>query len=118
MKHRHATTETGGFTLVELMIVVAIIGLLAVMAIPSYVRARNLSQVNTCLNNLRQLSGAIDQYAIENNKTDTYSPTDEEVTPYLKGDNMPTCPSGGSYDITTVDANPTCSIGGDHVLPN
>lgn len=104
--------------MVEIMIVVAIIGLLAVMAIPSYVRARNLSQINTCVNNLRQISGAIDQFAIEMGHTDSYSPTDLEVSAYMKGGVIPPCPAGGSYDITTVADNPTCSIGGNHVLTN
>ena len=59
----------GGFTLVEIMIVVAIIGLLAAMAIPSFMKARNTSQKNICINNLRQIDSAVDQWAIENKKS-------------------------------------------------
>src|ERR1041385_1955892 len=65
------------------MIVVAIIGLLAAIAIPNFVRARQTSQTNACINNLRQIDGAKQQWALENGKQATDVPADADVQPYL-----------------------------------
>jgi prepilin-type N-terminal cleavage/methylation domain-containing protein len=73
-----------GFTLVEIMIVVAIIGLLAAIAVPSFIRARRRSQGTTVLNECRMIDGAIDQWALENNKTSGDAVAWADVTPYLK----------------------------------
>ena len=93
------------------MIVVAIIGLLAAIAIPNFVKARTTAQKNACINNLRQIDGAIQQWALEFKKDSTATVGETEVTPYLK--NSVVCPSGGttfsdSYSTTTVAVQPTC----------
>ena len=102
------------------MIVVAIIGMLAAVAVPSYVRARDNSQQKACINNLRQMDGAAQQWALENKKQSSDPYTLSALKPYMKLDsvgNLPPCPAGGIYTAgTTVSNSPTCSITG-HVLP-
>jgi prepilin-type N-terminal cleavage/methylation domain-containing protein len=121
MKNR--TSRKSGFTLVEIMIVVAIIGLLAAIAIPNFVRARTQSQKNACINNLRQIDGATQQWALENKVAPSAAVSFTDISSYLK--NAVTCPSGGSaatfatsYTISTVTNKPTCQIdSANHVLP-
>src|SRR5438477_12065760 len=93
------TSKSSGFTLVEIMIVVAIIGLLAAIAIPNFVRARTTSQRNACINNLRQIDGAKQQWALENHKTSTdTAPTStrsEERRVGKESRNWPDCAHNG-----------------------
>jgi prepilin-type N-terminal cleavage/methylation domain-containing protein len=105
--------KKAGFTLVEIMIVVAIIGLLAAIAIPSFVNARTKSQTNACLNNLRQISGAKDQYALDHNNT---VPALSDLTPtYIS--KTPQCPATTAvYVPGALTADPTCPVGGAHAL--
>lgn len=97
-----------GFTLVEIMIVVAIIGMLAAIAIPNFVKARNTAQANACISNMKQVDGGIQQWALEKGKKDSDAPKSDEVAEYVKGRKMPTCPAGGEYALgARVDAVPS-----------
>ena len=104
-------SNKAGFTLVEIMIVVAIIGLLAAIAIPNFVKARTASQKSACLANLKQMDGAKATWALEQKKNNSDTPVDSDLfgsTVYIR--DKPVCPSGGTYALTQVDGKNTCNL--------
>src|SRR5690349_13378921 len=102
----------GGFTLVEIMIVVAIIALLAAIAVPGFLRARKRSQASRILNDLRLIDSAVDQYAIETNKASGQAVNTTDWTNYLKKNsslyNTGADIFGNGYGVQTVDTLPKC----------
>jgi prepilin-type N-terminal cleavage/methylation domain-containing protein len=112
-------SRNAGFTLVEIMIVVAIIGLLATIAIPNFVRARLKAQQSACINNLRQLDGAKQTWALEAKAGPNTVPTQDNIQPYLgrgTAGTAPTCPADAnktfatSYSLNDLQTAPTCLI--------
>ncbi|MFP4380837.1 MAG: competence type IV pilus major pilin ComGC [Candidatus Sumerlaeia bacterium] len=113
-----------GFTLVEIMIVVAIIGILVGIAVPGFIKARKQAQGKACSENLAKIDGAKEQWALENNKTSADTPGDTDLYgPELYVKKAPVCPGGGTYTIGAVGTDPSCDSGDQdvdkvlHVLP-
>lgn len=118
MKFTQTSSKKSGFTLVEIMIVVAIIGLLAAIAIPNFVKARTSAQTNACIANLKQIQGAIEQWALETKA----SPDDPVTLTQISGgsdkhiakeiNNGLDCPGGGQYSVSDISTDPACTITG------
>lgn len=111
-----------GFTLVEIMIVVLIIGILMAIAVPNFIRARETSRKNSCIANLKQIDAAKEQWAMDNKKTTGDACAFADLTGangYMKGPAAgPSCPSGGAYTVDVIGTNPSCSLAAQgHVLP-
>jgi hypothetical protein len=86
------------------------------IAIPNFVKARDTAMMNACINNLRQIDAAKNQWALDSSKKPGDVPTAQDLKPYLKNGVLPVCPSAGIYTIGAVSNAPTCSISG-HQMP-
>jgi prepilin-type N-terminal cleavage/methylation domain-containing protein len=113
-----------GFTLIEIMVVMFIVSLLLAIAVPQFIRAREVSRATSCRHNLKQILGSKERWAMDNHKGPDDEPVMEDLVEpgvYLEGELE--CPSGGDYDIGKLSELPTCTIGGvngdrlAHLLP-
>jgi competence protein ComGC len=93
-----------------------VLPILLAIAIPNFVKARQFEKTNACIQNLRQIDNAKQQWALENKQEPTDTPTVDDIKVYIKGPQFPDCPEGGTYQINPVGKDPTCSIP-DHRLP-
>ncbi len=96
------------------MIVVAIIGLLAALAVPNFVKARMTAQKNACIQNLKQIDSAKEQWAFENKKTqgDSTAGSETAINAFMKS--APVCSGGGAYNYSAIGSVPACSLGGSN----
>jgi prepilin-type N-terminal cleavage/methylation domain-containing protein len=111
-----------GFTLIEIMIVVLIIGILLAIAVPNFVKARESSRTKACVANLKQIQSAKEQWAMDTRSPGTVTPDASALfgaNAYIAGPATgPVCPANNTaYVVNTVDVNPTCSYGTTHILP-
>ena len=107
----YRSKRSAGFTLVEIMIMVAIIGLLASIAVPSFVKARLTAQRTGCISNLRAIDGAKEGWGLDNQKGPGSAVDEAAVNSYMKA-GAPNCPGGGTYTYGNLDVKPTCSVAG------
>src|SRR6266550_848178 len=104
------TSRRGGFTLVEIMIVVAIIGLLAGISTPRFVKARDTSQLNAIINNLRMIEESKDAWALENKTGEGALPAGTNLADFFKGNAMPTPVVGETYNINPIGTPATATL--------
>ena len=121
MMAKIARNARRGFTLVEIMIVVLIIGILLAIAVPNFIKARENSRQKSCIANLKQIESAKEQWAMDTRAANTATPVDGDLfgtttTHYIKA--KPVCPSAGTYTLNNMATRPVCDKTADgHVLP-
>ena len=110
MKVQGFPSSRHGFSLIEIMIVVGIIGMIVGIAMSNILKARNRAQQQACIGNLYQLNSALQQWAFQNNKKTSDAVTMADLVPYLRKQSNPVCPGGGTYSVTVVGDEPACSL--------
>jgi len=116
MKTNRFQSKAHGFTLVEIMIVVAIMGLLVGIAVPNFVKSRTLAQKNVCIENLTQIESAKQVWALESSKKEGDPAAEVDLigpTLYIKL--MPECPAGGGYDFKVIGTPASCNQPGHEI---
>lgn len=88
------------------------VALLMAIAVPNFEKARATAQEYACINNLRQIQAAKNEWALEKGKDGGAVPAESDLTPYLANGKFPVCPAGGTYTIGAVTNNPTCTVPG------
>jgi prepilin-type N-terminal cleavage/methylation domain-containing protein len=110
---RFSFSRKRAFTLVEMMIVVAILGLIVALAIPNFLKSRTQARKQVCIENLSQIESAKQLWGLEMNKKEGEAPTDTDMIgdeKYIK--RTPNCPGGGTYAFNAIGENATCNIPG------
>lgn len=110
MKVQGVAPPARGFSLIEILIVVGIIGMIVGIGMSNILRARSRAQQQACMGNLYQLHSALQQWAWQNNKGSSDTVAMSDLTPYLRKQSTPVCPGGGSYSVTAVGTEPECSL--------
>jgi prepilin-type N-terminal cleavage/methylation domain-containing protein len=108
---RKQVHRIAGFTLIEIMIVVAIIGMLMSVAIVNISKSRKTAQKVACIINLKAIDGAKEQWATEFKKANGEQVDETAVIGYLNNSVRPECPGGGTYTFNPIGQPPTCSLG-------
>lgn len=108
-----------GFTLVEILIVVLIMGVLMNIALPAFIHTRDTSQSKSCSANLQTIMVAKEEYAMDNNASNSYTPVWNDIQQYVKSSGTPLCPSTGApYILGSINVQPICSYGGPVGIPH
>lgn len=101
--------KLAAFTLLEIMIIAAVIGIMAMIAVPNFLKAHTTAQQKACIKQLHSLSESKHQWAFENQKLPTATPTAAQLQVYFGKNRMPTCPTQGTYTLRPVNREPLCS---------